>query len=182
MSIAPPHPIIIKTSRAKTVLTAALCLFVAAISALHAKADDTPIPEALITGLATVCLTGFALYLLAIGFFRPIALRMDADGISGYHAPPVKWEDIDDIAVYVQETRRNPFDITYAAFRLTHSAVLLHAVPHHRYEHALRLRRRSGYHVLVPQMMLKDYDASTVVTYARAFHQARQAQDRPATG
>ncbi len=171
-----PPPVIIKSSRLKGTATALLSLCMSAVGVWKMMSDKTPIPEKLLLGFAAIFLTGFALYLLAIVIFGPIALRMDKDGISGYFAPPLRWKDISDIDVYVMETRRSYIPITYAGFKITHSAVLFKTVSFRRYEQALRNRRRSGYHVLVPQLMLKDMDAASVVAYARAFQAA--AMDR----
>lgn len=138
----------------------------------------------LIEPLGAVLLGGFAAYLFGIAIWRPIALRMDEDGISGYFAPPVAWDEVGDVEVFKEYSERGDlFPITYLGIKLRKSSAVYRRQSHRAGERMLRKARKTGYHFLIPQLLMKDCNADWAVTQARVFQDAaakRSDNQRPA--
>lgn len=111
----------------------------------------------------------FALYLFGMAIWRPVALRMDEHGLSGYYCPPVQWKNVREVAVYRQKSGGTFFTTTYIGIKLTHAGALYSHEKPRQYERGKRIFRLSGYHVLVPQYMLKDFSAYRAVSQAQVF-------------
>ncbi len=171
MSLA---PVIVRTCRTRAVITGLIATGVAATLLVRMVLGLTTGMGWILEPLGAAFLTGCAFYLFAIAMFRPIALRMDADGISGYYAPPLRWEDIDSFDVYTERHEGGPFYTRHIGIKVARTTSLFNGLTRQKYDRALHLYKRTGFHILIPQMILKDLDANAVVYHAYMFQSAAQ--------
>jgi len=120
----------------------------------------------ILIGSAAAFLGG--VYLLAIAIGRPVALRIDEQGLSGYYIPPVVWEDVARIGVWQQPSGEYTLPLTYVGIRMSNSGQLYRGQTPAGREATNKALRRSKYHVLIPQIML-EMDADQVAGIANRF-------------
>lgn len=166
---APRPAVLVKTCRTKTVLAGLVCLAIAAGLAVRVSLGLPQGPDVILSPLGAAFMAGFALYLFALAIFRPIALRMDADGISGYYIPPMRWHEIGEIAPYKERAGLSLFYTMHVGIKVANTKRLFTALSWGKYNRALRLQKSTGFHILIPQLMLKDMNARSVVTAAHGF-------------
>ncbi len=123
-------------------------------------------------------MAGFAIYLFGIAIFRPIALRVNQGGISAYYAPPMTWDDISDFDTFKDTIDSGPFYTMHVGIKVSRTTILFAGLSRRRYDKAIRATQRSGYHILIPQMILKDMGAASVVAAARRFQSAARPEGK----
>lgn len=103
-----------------------------------------------------------AVRLLGIAFSRPIALRMDQNGISGYYADPATWREIDQIDL-VTDSKGN----VSLGFALNDPVGFRdRQTPWRRFLYWSN-GRSHGHHVVIPHLALKNGQAEQLVDHAR---------------
>lgn len=115
----------------------------------------------------TVGFTVPTLYFIGVALKSPIALRMDARGISGFYADPTTWAEIARI-----ESFANDKGHMFLGFTLhDHIAFRDRQTPWRRWKsHAYG--RGTGHHIIVPEALLQDATAKDLAHSARALHAA----------
>lgn len=107
------------------------------------------------------------LWFLGIALKRPVALRMDSHGISGFYADPATWDEITDIGTF-DDYNRNRF----VGFAVQDPIALRdRQTPWGRLK-SHSSGRSFGYHIAVPETLLNGTDAETLATRAKALHAA----------
>ncbi len=101
-------------------------------------------------------------WFLGIAIKRPIALRMDENGISGFYADPATWDEIEQINV-ARDHKGRPM----VGFAL-HDPIGFRdrQTPWRRYKYWAN-GRAFGHHVILPHMTLKNGEAAKLVVVAR---------------
>jgi hypothetical protein len=113
-----------------------------------------------VTGLVFFGLPG--LWCLGVAIKRPVALRMDKTGISGFFTDPVTWGEIDQINVV--RSHKGQLMLGFAlndpiSFRDTQT-------PWRRYRYWAN-GRSFGHQVILPHLTLKNGQAAKLVVAAR---------------
>lgn len=174
------QPIIVKASQTKALLCAVVCLLFAGAALIRVGLG---LPTGFGWALEPFCALFFGvsgIYLLGVAKFRPIALRMDQDGISGYYVPPLKWSEISEIDTYKEYVDGGPIYTKHVGIRASRTTALFQGLSRRAYDKAIRLENRTGFHILIPQMILKDFDAGDVVFHAGLYQEAgRQRAGQP---
>ncbi|MEP5732136.1 MAG: hypothetical protein ABJL67_22505 [Sulfitobacter sp.] len=120
---------------------------------------------------------GSAAFFFGIAWRRPVALRLDRHGISGFYTPPATWDEITDIGIF-KDTNHNRFlgfalrdPIGFRDRQTAWGRLKSHFS-----------NRSFGYHIIVPDIILQDADVETIAEQAKAFHTAAtDAEIRPPT-
>ncbi len=114
---------------------------------------------------AILCLMIFgalAVWMLGIAIKRPVALRMDRHGISGFYADPATWDEIEKINV-VADNKGN----LCLGFALCDPVGFRdRQTPWRRFSYWSN-NRGYGHHVMVPPVALSKGQAENLVTQAR---------------
>lgn len=99
---------------------------------------------------------------LAIGLRRPVALRMDQNGISGYYCDPATWDQIDKVGTFSGQKNRR-----FLGFALRDPVAFRDMqTPWGRYR-SWSLGRGYGYHFAVPQTTIRDADVDALAQTAK---------------
>lgn len=118
-----------------------------------------------VTGLVFFGLPG--LWFLGVAIKRPVALRMDKNGISGFYADPATWDEIDQINVV-----RSHKGHLMLGFALTDPIGFRDKqTPWGRYRYWAN-GRSFGHQVILPHLTLKNGQAEQLVVAARALKAA----------
>lgn len=117
-----------------------------------------------------VLLFGLGVLTFAIARGRPVALRLDADGLSGYYVPTLNWTEV------LRIDRAYPGRETLGIELFDRDAVRRRQrSPMMRFN--LRLTLGGNWHLVVPGEVL-EADVDAVAATARVFHTAAMARDR----
>ncbi|MEH6646622.1 hypothetical protein [Sulfitobacter sp.] len=167
-----PRVVIVKTYREVVALLAVCSITLAGGMLLRCRfgcaGEATPALTTVVNIGMALALLGISIYLFGIAIRQPIALRMDEDGISGYYAPPLTWSQIADFGVYRDRSEGTFIPTTYIGIRVARTGALYAAQTPRQRSTTASLFRKSDYHILIPQIMLKDFSAGRVVSAAKA--------------
>ncbi|WP_415919645.1 hypothetical protein [Tateyamaria sp. SN6-1] len=119
-------------------------------------------------------LTGLGLLNLGIARGRPVALRIDRHGMSGYYVPTLNWTDI------LRFGRTAPGSQTLA-IELFDRAEVRRRQTSLMWRFNLRLPLGGNWHIVVPGEVL-EHDLDRIVATAKRFHSAAMARDQGKTG
>ena len=164
-------PVIVRIRRGKAALRGGIfgtiSLAILAICLLLASVG-TPDFWLVFTGLCIASVfAGFALFYLGIALRKPVALRMDAQGISGFYCDPATWDEIKDIGLVIGQKHHRFLGFTLRdpiGFRDRQS-------PWRRFS-SWASGRTSGHHIIVPELLLHDTCVDDLVVKAHALHAA----------
>ena len=118
-------------------------------------------------GLTGLAILGYAVHHLGIAIRKPVALRMDAHGISGYFAEPSVWPEIMEI-----ETFSGSKGARYLGFAFLNPDIIRDRQSFARRLYNWSHRFTYNYQIVVPETLLRDADVDTLAAAARAFHRA----------
>lgn len=125
----------------------------------------------MVLGLPCTAVFGaLSAYFFGIALRKPVALRMDQNGISGFYAEPTSWAEIRAIGVFTTDKEKTFLGITLhdpIAFRDRQTPL--------RRLKSWSSGRSSGYHILIPEMILQDATARDLALRAKALHAAATA-------
>ena len=116
-----------------------------------------------------------AAYYFGLAIRKPVALRMDANGISGYYAEPAVWSEIMEIATF--ETSKGARYLGFAF--LNPETIRNRQSAWRKFSNWARnpfqnKSRNAHYHyqIVISQELLLERDVESLATIARAFHRA----------
>ena len=116
-------------------------------------------------GLLTVALLGlFAIHFFGLARQNPVALRMDANGLSGYYADPAAWDEIKSVFAFTGHKSHRFLGVALrdpVAFRDRQS-------PWRRYL-SWANGRQQGAHLVVPQLVIADTTVDDLADAAQHF-------------
>lgn len=157
----------------------AVCCAVIVFWAFTDNRDALPVWAALLA-VMLVPVGPVGLWCLGIAIARPIGLRLDPDGISGYFLVPMIWADVKAVSLY-EQTRvlhHGDGDVEIADQGYPYLALRLHdpQVWHSRASAVQRLFQRAqprtrAWHVLMPLDDLRPADPRAVTHLACRFHE-----------
>lgn len=166
-----PAPVIVRIRRGKAALRGVLCGAIAlaglALCLLLAHVDTPDFWLIFISLSATSMFAGFALFFGGIALRNPVALRMDAQGISGFYCDPATWDEITDIGLVIGHKNHRFLGFTLhdpIGFRDRQSAWRRLA--------SWASGRNSGHHIIVPELLLHDTSVNDLVAKAQDLHAA----------
>lgn len=146
-------------------LVGSVCLFLTLFSILGFLASRSVSFITWLTGVAAVFLAPFSIILIGIAVRRPIALRLDRHGISGFYTAPAEWSEIDRIGIM-----KGPKGAKILGFRLRDPVAFRdRQTPLQRFTSWLN-GAADGFHISVPETILKDVAIEDITVRARAFH------------
>ncbi len=165
----PADPVLIRIRRGKSLWMAALigifgllwCLMCLGVLLL----DVSISLGLLLTTAIGVAFTLMGLWHLGIALKHPVALRMDAHGISGFYIEPATWAEVK--TAFTFSTHNNHRALGFElrdpiGFRDRQS-------PWRRYRSWASGRAYKA-HLVVPQILLADADVTDLATQAKALH------------
>ena len=120
--------------------------------------------------ILVVIFAALAVFSLGLARRRPVALRMDERGISGYYVEPALWRDIADIGLWSQ-----PKAGRFIGFSLKDPKLFFDQQSPWRRFVTWANGRNAGYHLIIAESILKDADVAELVRIAQTFHAAAQA-------
>lgn len=172
----PAAPVVVRVSRGKllalglgTALFCALLGWIAVADIL--RTGEAVFASKLFISFALI-LAVCAVFVLGIAWRAPVALRMDAQGISGYYAAPATWAQIENIGVFTGHKGHQFLGFTLIgpiAFRTKQNPT--------RRVGRWASKSTGGYHITVPQSVLRGTNVDQLLTQARDFHAAASRSD-----
>lgn len=105
------------------------------------------------------------LWFLGIALKSPVALRMDAHGISGFYADPATWDEITTIGTFTDANRNR-----FVGFAVQDPIALRDRQTAWGRLKSHASGRHYGYHIAVPERLLKGSDVEALATQAKALH------------
>lgn len=174
-----PAPVVIRIRRRKSVLLGLATLLMALLglgfAALILSLRDPDywlIAIALLIGLS---FGGMAAFFFGIARQNPVALRMDAKGVSGYYITPATWDEIGKIGTFTETHstfNRNSVQNRFLGFELHDPIAFRDSQTAWGRLRSWSSGRGSGYHLTVPENMIAGHDLEDLETQAQAFHAA----------
>lgn len=164
-----PPPLLVRINRKRAMGLGVFLAGFGALVVLMALALLWQVPDE--PWLALVALASGGLFAV-IGLFNlglamrdPVALRLDATGVSGYYPDPATWDEIKDVK-YIKGQKGQAF----VGFEL-HDPVTFRdrQTPWRRYL-SWTNGRHKGAHLIVPQALLSGTTAKELAKEARRFH------------
>lgn len=113
--------------------------------------------------------TAGAVFFFGVAYQRPVALRMDAGGISGFYADTASWDEIASVGVTT-----GPKGHKFLGFAL-HDPIGFRdrQSPWRRFK-SWDNGRASGYHLIVPEILLQDGNADDLAQKGATFLHAHR--------
>lgn len=168
-----PAPVLVHLNGKRCVMFAAVYgTFAAVMGGLIALPIMVGIFDGLVAGGLAVFLffAWFAFTFLALARSRPVALRMDEKGISGYYVDPATWDEIKDVRAFIAGKGHR-----FLGFELKDPATFRdRQTPWRRYR-SWSLGRQNGVHQVVPEMVLAAVTVEELAKTARQFFQDHRA-------
>ena len=161
------QPIIVRINRRRCILLGGLF---AAMTFLFLPAVTLPVflgifDWLIAAGIAIAAFFGwFALYFFGLAAKTPAALRMDAQGISGFYADPAKWDEIKAVKV-IKDSKNDRF----LGFVLTDPIAFRDRQTAWGRFKSWSNWNGNGAHIVVPQMVLADTDVKDLAQQAQHF-------------
>ncbi len=163
------HPVIIRVKRSKCVFAgcriAVPAILLLGFCALGLWAGVSVFdPLFLSCILLGLFFAATSAYLISLGIKKPVALRMDTQGISGFFADPATWDEVAEVGVITGHKRRKFLGFTLhdpVAFRDRQTAW-------GRFK-SYASGRSSGHHIVIPEAMMQDDTAETLAEKAKDF-------------
>lgn len=106
-------------------------------------------------------------YFVGVALRAPMALRMDQNGISGYYAEPAEWAEIKDIGVITGQKGHR-----FLGFALHDPIAFRDRQTAWRRLTSWSSGRSSGYHIVIPELILKDRSVDDLAAEANALRKA----------
>ena len=144
------------------------CVFLS-FFAFYGTSFDEGLPFQSKLSIATTLLFApAAMFLIGMAIHNPLALRMDKDGISGFYTSPAKWSEIESIKLI--NGTRNTKSLGFAledpiGFRDRQT-------PFQRFTSWMN-GRSTGYHISIPETVLKNTNVAELLDQAKRFHAAQ---------
>ena len=114
-------------------------------------------------------LLGISAHHIGLALRRPVALRIDASGISGYFAEPAVWPEIMEIDAWQGSKGRR-----YLGFAFLNPDIILGRQS--AWRRFSNWSRNPGfgyrYQIVISEDLLQDYGVDALAAQARAFHRA----------
>ena len=111
----------------------------------------------------------FAAFFFGLAHRAPVALRMDAQGISGYYADAATWDEIKEIKVVTGHKRHK-----LLGFELHDPVAFRDRQTSWRRFQSWSTGRSGKVHLTVPELVLADADVEDLAQKAQQFHAAAQ--------
>ncbi|MEM6304739.1 MAG: hypothetical protein AAF744_08470 [Pseudomonadota bacterium] len=159
-------PVILRLNRGRCIfigcvhVTLAVILLLPTVSVLTAGIFDGIVAFGLAAGLFFLAL---GLSNFALAWRRPVALRLDAKGASGYYLDPVTWDEVVDVRA-VRLNGRDAF-----GFELRDPEKVLARQPLLARFRSRALCRSFGLHLAMPLVLLQSADITRLAAQAKAF-------------
>ncbi len=119
-----------------------------------------------------VLVGALATFHIGIALRQPVALRMDFHGISGFYVTPATWDEIAKIGTFGDHNNSR-----FLGFAL-HDPIAFRdrQTPWHRFK-SWSTGRSYGYHIVIPELILRNAKVDDLRTQALMFHSAATAAD-----
>ncbi len=178
------EPVLIRIGRARlgwlSAGLALLTLWCLGFSALVLSLDSI---DGTLLFIGLLCAVGFgwlALFCGGVALSSPVALRMDQHGISGFYTEPVSWHEISGIGIAVTEVNvhRNFRNQRHLGFALHDPVGFRDRQSAWRRLTSWLSGRTSGYHITVPELVIKGIALEELLEQARAMHAQATASDQ----
>ena len=118
-------------------------------------------------GLVVIVILSFAAFYLGLAIRKPVALRMDAHGISGYFAEPSVWPEIMTIESWESAKGRRYLGFAFLNPDIIHSR-------QSRWRRFCNWSRNPNFgdrfQIVIPEALLMDGGVEHLAAQARAFH------------
>jgi hypothetical protein len=167
------EPVIVKINRRRAILLGALILPIALVGLIFlwlaifiAESFNWP---AFLALLLTICCGAVSLFFFGIAYRMPVALRMDAQGISGFYADPATWQEISDSAAFSGNKGH-----LFLGFALHNPVGFRDRQTAWQRLKSWSSGRGYGYHIVVPEVILKDATVEDLATKAKVLHAAER--------
>lgn len=170
-----PEAVVTHVKPGKAALSGGLFGFCAAIMIFAATLPvwfGAPFHFLVLFGLGVgLIFAACAAYFIGIALKRPVALRMDANGISGFYADPATWDEISGVDVFEGHKSR-----LYLRFTLGDPGTSRPRQSQLRRLTAFNLGQRKR-HILVPETVLAHGEVKALARQAKALHSAAKGAE-----
>ncbi len=119
-----------------------------------------------------------ALHCFGLALRKPIALRMDAKGISGYYVTPATWDEIAEVGTFAQTSkglRRPDVTVRFVGFKLHDPIGFRDRQTAWQRLKSWSTGRGIGFHLVVPDTALASDDLEAIAAQANALLAAARA-------
>lgn len=181
------EPVIVRINRRRSALIGTGCAALGVVSlGFMALCLAAGRPDGTLIALSLLCAGAFlwlGVHFIGIAWRNPVALRLDAKGISGYYTPPAEWSEIKTVRRIIQTIDHNSaqgillrqrVEVQQMGFEFHDPIAMRDRQTAWQRLASWSNGRANGVHVVVPEAVLKGVTVAELLPKAQALHAVGQ--------